>query len=467
MDIVLLDNGIPIDLTGHEIRLYAKKPDTMEVYNEGVVTDAEAGRAQIEMTTQLLAAVGYIEAQIIIFEENTEILSTLPFKIFVVKSLMTDHAIESSNEYGALVVLYQNLYEAYDLMTEMVQKIGIPGHKAESLNLDTMFEVWDYLIEYLENNSSAGVVERIGNPGDTTPETLFGMFEYGQSATAQILTTAGQSVTASQDGITKSATADSNGVAKFKLGLGFWDIAAEVNYKVLIEQTGKLYTMSAGDKLKLDDCTWGLIDLLAKQGLASQFFGIGDTKDVEIKGEQVKIQILGFNHDDLASGGKAKISLGMVNAFNGTRRMNATNDNTTSWQNSEMRAWMQSALINDLPNDLKAVIKPVKKKTAQAGNNTTLVTTTDSLFLFSEYEVAATTTNSNPGEGTKYAYYTDANSRIKMVKGTNSNWWLRSPAIHASFPTQYFAYVNNAGAVAYDNATNARGVAIGLCVWQT
>lgn len=161
LDINLIDNGVNINLTGHEVRLYAKKPDQTEVYNNGQITNAVQGRVQIELTSQLLAKEGYIEAQVITYKNNRQILSTLPFKIHVVSNLMSDNAIESSNEYGALVILYQNLYEAYDLMTTMVQRIGTPEANAQELRLDTMFKVWDWLIQYLRDNSSAGVMDSL------------------------------------------------------------------------------------------------------------------------------------------------------------------------------------------------------------------------------------------------------------------------------------------------------------------
>lgn len=161
LDISLLDNGLALDLTGHEVRIYGKKPDGTEFYNDGVITNATTGRCQFELTSQALSAVGIVEVQVLLFKDNTQILSTHPFTINVVKSLMSDGAIESSNEYGALVVLYQNLYEAYDLMTEMIQKIGVPKAIAKSLGLNTMFEVWDWLIDYMRKNSSAGIVSKI------------------------------------------------------------------------------------------------------------------------------------------------------------------------------------------------------------------------------------------------------------------------------------------------------------------
>ena len=181
-----------LDLTGHEVRIYGRKADGKEFYNEGVITDHKKGRCQFELTTQALAVAQDLSVEIVIYKDNTEILSTLPFTIHVVKSLMSDSSVESSNEYGALVVLYQNLYEAYALMTEMVEKIGTPEEKAQELNLNTMFEVWDWLITYMEENSTASVVStvnsinsKIGTSGTTGSTTLFGLLGRGMVKSVQ------------------------------------------------------------------------------------------------------------------------------------------------------------------------------------------------------------------------------------------------------------------------------------------
>jgi len=186
LDVVLTDGAVPINLAGHEVRIYGKKYDGTELYNDGVITDATKGRCQFELTAQALAIANDLQVNVVIFKENTQILSTPIFTIHVVKSLFSDSAIESSNEYGALVVLYQNLHEAYELMTEMVTKIGVPMSNAQALKLDTMFKVWDYLIQYLKDNSAAGAVNgintvngKVGNSGDTTALTLFGKLNEG------------------------------------------------------------------------------------------------------------------------------------------------------------------------------------------------------------------------------------------------------------------------------------------------
>lgn len=168
LDITLSDKGIALNLTGHEVRIYGKKPDGKEFYNNGSITNATAGRCQFELTAQALAAVGIVEVQVLIFKDNTQILSSQAFHIYVVPSLMSNTAVESSNEYGALVVLFQNLYEAHDLMTEMVQKVGVPQAIAKSLGLNTMFQVWDWLIDYMQKNSTAGIVDKINSINTNT-----------------------------------------------------------------------------------------------------------------------------------------------------------------------------------------------------------------------------------------------------------------------------------------------------------
>lgn len=180
LDITVTDNGVPVDLTGCEVRIYGRKKDGTEFYNDGTLQDAKKGRCLFEATTQMLAYAGQnVNCEIVVFKDNEQILSTMPFDIFVVKSLMGENAIESSNEYGALVVLFQNLYEAHDLMTTMVQHIGTPSEIAAQYNLATMWQAWEFLTDYMKtdltqmieqalaNASVQGVLDKIGSAEDS------------------------------------------------------------------------------------------------------------------------------------------------------------------------------------------------------------------------------------------------------------------------------------------------------------
>lgn len=182
LDIYLFNNGIPIDLTGHTVRIYMRRPHTNpleEFFNDGEITEASRGRCQFLLSTQALAKEGELEAQVSIWKGTEEILSTQVFKIMVTKKLRTSGSVESSNEYGALVVLFQNLYEAHDLMTTMVQNIGSPSSVAAQYNLATMWQAWEFLTDYMKtdltnkideaiaNASVQGVLDKIGNTADT------------------------------------------------------------------------------------------------------------------------------------------------------------------------------------------------------------------------------------------------------------------------------------------------------------
>lgn len=179
LDVYLTDNGVPINLTGHEVRLYGVKGDTTEFYNNGAIIEATNGRCQFELTSQALSAANDIKAQVVIYYNNVQTLQTDQFTIKVTQSLISEGAVESSNEYGALVVLFQELYEAKDLMTTMTQNQGTKGSIATARGLNTFWQVMEYVAKYmdtdltnllnyvLENADVIGVINRLGETTDT------------------------------------------------------------------------------------------------------------------------------------------------------------------------------------------------------------------------------------------------------------------------------------------------------------
>lgn len=80
--------------------------------------------------------------------------------------------------------------------------------------------------------------------------------------------------------------------------------------------------------------SWETINNYAEQGLAEVKYDIGDEKTITLKDpttneeENVTLQILGFNHDDLADGtGKAGMTIGVKNLLKTEHKMNDTNTN--------------------------------------------------------------------------------------------------------------------------------------------
>lgn len=127
LDVYLMDDGIPIDLTGHEVRIYGRKPDGTSFFNDGEITDAVNGRCQFPITSQALAVPGTLKVEISIWQNNERILTTQTFDILVAPKIRNDEEIESSNEYGALVILFQKLYDFIADVTELLNLIGQPA----------------------------------------------------------------------------------------------------------------------------------------------------------------------------------------------------------------------------------------------------------------------------------------------------------------------------------------------------
>jgi hypothetical protein len=154
----------------------------------------------------------------------------------------------------------------------------------------------------------------------------------------------------------------------------------------------------------------------------------------------------------------------MENLLATTYNMNSSNTNSGGWNSSAMRSRM-STFLSQLPADLRAVIKPVKKKSTAGSQSTSIQTTNDSLWLASCIEVGLETTGAGySGEGSTYPLFVDNASRIKKLSngaGSANYWWLRSPDTGNS---TNFRYVTTDGSSGSNIASDSGGVCLGLCV---
>ena len=171
---------------------------------------------------------------------------------------------------------------------------------------------------------------------------------------------------------------------------------------------------------------------------------------------------MGFSHDDRSDGsGKAGLTFGLKDCLNTAYQMNSSNTNAGGWGSCALRATLRGDIWNQLPSDLRGVIKEVTKKTSAGNSSSTINSISDTLFLFAEKEIFGSTQYSVNGEGTQYARFTTSNTRIKKLNGSATNWWLRSPYSSNGY---YFCAVNNSGAASYYIASASYGVAFGFCV---
>ena len=186
-----------------------------------------------------------------------------------------------------------------------------------------------------------------------------------------------------------------------------------------------------------------------------------DSKPMTIGGVDYEIGIMGKGHDEFSDGsGKAPLTLAFISAYGTKLSMNSSNTNGGGWRDSVTRNTHVPTVLSAMPSEVQAAIKPVNKLTSAGSQSTTIVTTEDTLFPFSEVEVFGTTTHSASGEGSQYAYFKNGGSKIKYVGGTAVPWRLRSPVISR---TTHFGYVETNGTSDYGGASTAYYTPFAFC----
>lgn len=300
----------------------------------------------------------------------------------------------------------------------------------------------------------------------TVNDALYALSQKGSPAEVHVIADNGTQVTMTKGGKTLTAMVSGGEAVLYPTELGEWTIkytfdSSQKTKQWKLEVIGIVYVypFTIGDNL--NDTDWADIDICGRLGMAQQFFKVGDSKTVNIGGTNYEVQIIGFNHDDKVSGGKAAYSFQLVDCLNQTQQMNTGITNTGGWNGSAMRGRM-STYKSQLPAALRNVIKTVKKKSGTGGGSSSgTQQTNDDLFLLSEIEIFGTTTYSVAGEGTQYEWYKAGNSRIKKVNGSASYWWERSPC---SGNTTNFCVVGSSGIATDSNASISNGVSFGFCV---
>lgn len=223
------------------------------------------------------------------------------------------------------------------------------------------------------------------------------------------------------------------------------------------------------------------------------------TKTIELSnGTETTVQLIGIYHDDsaAANGGKLGLTFAFSEAIAERAMMNDSSTNSGGWRDSDLRDWLSKEFEEQLPEDLRRVIKPALKRTNNIGPLTdagAVDQTGDRLWLLSvsecvgdprgcsvwsgEYDYLNDIANA---EGAQYKLFQDTgvtptrNSGILLreyigemsgsgnIYGSACQWWLRSPS---AWTTDSFA--SEFAGDEPDGATDARislGVAPCFCI---
>ena len=195
--------------------------------------------------------------------------------------------------------------------------------------------------------------------------------------------------------------------------------------------------------LTFETATWQQVQEFIQAGNFSQLASIGDTKTFVINNKTYTAEVVAINDGtgDAAQWYPANtVDFITKELYETTYRYNATNTNTGGFPSSEVKTTLNSTIYPLLPTDLKDVITE-KSHSYQAGSyssswSSSMVTSSDKLWLPTYYEIAGATNQYASGEtSSNNKAYTLASKIKNIVGGSAYLWWLGSPysTISSSF----------------------------------
>ena len=230
---------------------------------------------------------------------------------------------------------------------------------------------------------------------------------------------------------------------------------AATNWSTYANQIYPITAYPVTDFSTISD-SWDEIFAAESDGTYATKYSVGDTKQIDVNGTQVYMQIAAIDGDALAdNSGNAKISW-VVKSILTTHNMNSSNTTTGGWSATAMRTYLRDTILPTLPANVRAAIKEVTKTYKDYASSSTL-SETDTIWIPSGREVFGGT--SYEDSGVIYSgLFNSAATRIKYnAAGTAADWWLRS-AISGS---DFYSVTNNNSNT--NGASNSNGVVFGFC----
>lgn len=311
---------------------------------------------------------------------------------------------------------------------------------------------------------------------------------------------AGSTVTCKK-GSTVLTAEESSGTWSFAIpAYGTWTVTG-VNMGTTVEKTASVTAIEvyfvALEFIPdvLNNATWAQIKQASDAGIASNYWAVGDTKQITINGKvsdgltlsnyQTWVYIIGFDHNSavegtgIAFGGfKTAQASGTDiclcdSGYNSSKssgqwfNMNNNNSTTGGWASCNMRNNTLPLVKAAMPSDLQSVLKTTTIYTDNTGGSSTsasyVTATQDELYLLAEFEIFGARSYANTAEQTKqqqYAYYVAGNSKIKYrhdSTATAVNWWERSVT---ATDTNGFCFVYTDGTADRHYASPSLGLAV-------
>ena len=245
------------------------------------------------------------------------------------------------------------------------------------------------------------------------------------------------------------------GLDEYTVSNGISNVNVSVNYGEMVKV--QLYS-------SLDEVSWADIQTLIQENKFADYFSVGATKTFIVNGKTYTAEVVSINDGTGAASQwypEKTVDFIAKELYETKYRYNATNNNSGGFPSSEIKTTLNSTIYPLLPSDLKSVIT-AKSHSYQAGSyssswSSSMVTSSDNLWLPTYYEIAGGSAQYVEGENVNNNKPYILDSKIKMVNGESSAsyWWLGSPN---SYNSDYFWHVDTGGGFGSYYASNAYGV---------
>lgn len=130
-----LNKGVPENLTGSNVRIYAITPKATEIFNNLIINDAKNGVATLQLTNALTVE-GIAKCQLKIFFGNGGVLSTQLFNLISSEDLMSDNAFQGTNEYKAFEEALKKIDTVDAEFSKQNTKIAEAVNKVEEIKTE-------------------------------------------------------------------------------------------------------------------------------------------------------------------------------------------------------------------------------------------------------------------------------------------------------------------------------------------
>ena len=217
-------------------------------------------------------------------------------------------------------------------------------------------------------------------------------------------------------------------------------------------EKGELEVYDAPIPKSFSEDSWDVIAANVRAGNLSRY-KVNDTKEIEITGYGKKIVRIANTStpDECKKDGFSQTACGFVVEFQDIITYYSANpyyDNYGGWKDSDVNKFLNGTIINKFPKDLKENIIETYVVSNNGYYNSTLLNSTEKLYLLSTKEVYGTNGSFSDPSHSKtrqldyYEIYNSYSNKIKSYNGYSEYWWLRSAYTDG---TDAFYRVDSAG----------------------